>query len=101
MSVKVWDPLVRAFHWSLAAAVIVALMSDASRGLHKSAGFIAAGLVMLRVIWGFVGPLHARFADFVRSPGAVIAYLWDVVQLRPAARNECCTRAVVEVTAAR
>src|SRR5438132_13082676 len=66
VSVKVWDPLVRVFHWSLATAVIIALMSDASRSLHKSAGYVAAGLVVLRVIWDFVGPQHARFADFVR-----------------------------------
>jgi cytochrome b len=82
-SVRVWDPLVRAFHWSLAAAVLIALMSDQSRTLHKSAGSVAAGLVVLRVIWGFVGSVHARFADFVRSPGAVLAYLGDVARLHP------------------
>ena len=82
-SVKVWDPLIRVFHWSLAAAVIIALMSDGSRGLHKSAGYGAAGLVLLRVIWGFVGPLHARFAYFVRSPAAVFAYLREIVRMHP------------------
>jgi cytochrome b len=82
-SVRVWDPLVRVFHWSLAAAVLIALMSDQSRALHKSAGYVAAGLVVLRVIWGFVGSVHARFADFVRSPGAVLAYLGDVARLHP------------------
>jgi len=81
--VKVWDPLVRLLHWGLAAAVIIALMSDESRSLHKAVGYAAAGLVLLRFIWGFVGPAHARFADFVRSPGAVLAYLRDVARLRP------------------
>jgi cytochrome b len=38
---------------------------------------------VLRVIWGFVGSVHARFADFVRSPGAVLAYLGDVARLHP------------------
>ncbi len=82
-SEKVWDPLVRVLHWSLAAAVMIALMSDENRGLHKSAGYVAAGLVLLRVLWGFVGSAHARFADFVRSPGAVLNYLWDLARLRP------------------
>ncbi len=82
-SVKVWDPLVRILHWVLAGAVIVALVSDQSRSLHKAAGYLAAGLVLLRVIWGFVGSLHARFADFVNSPGAILAYLGDVVRLHP------------------
>jgi len=82
-SVKVWDPLIRVFHWIFAAAVIVALMSDEARSLHKTAGYLAAGLVLLRLVWGFVGSTHARFADFVRSPGAVLAYLRDVVRLHP------------------
>lgn len=82
-SVKVWDPLVRLIHWALAAAVIFALMSDESRGLHKLAGYLAASLVLLRVIWGFAGPRHARFADFVYSPGAVLSYLRDVARLHP------------------
>jgi cytochrome b len=82
-TVKVWDPLVRVVHWGLAAAVIFALMSDESRSLHKTAGYIAAGLVLLRVIWGFVGSLHARFTDFVKAPGTVLAYLGDVVRLNP------------------
>ncbi len=82
-TVKVWDPLVRLIHWALAAAVIYALMSDESRSLHKMAGYIAAGLVLVRVVWGFVGSLHARFADFVHSPGDVLAYLRDIARLNP------------------
>jgi cytochrome b len=82
-SVKVWDPLVRLIHWGLAAAVIFALLSDASRNLHETAGYIAAGFVLLRIVWGFVGSAHARFADFVRPPGTVLAYLRDVARLHP------------------
>jgi cytochrome b len=82
-SVKVWDPLVRVFHWTFAAAVVIALMSDENRSLHETTGYVAAGLVLLRVIWGFVGSLHARFADFVRSPGAVLDYVRDVARLNP------------------
>jgi cytochrome b len=82
-TLRVWDPLVRVVHWLLAASVVFALMSDESRSLHKLAGYIAAGLVVLRVVWGFVGPQHARFADFVRSPGAVYGYLRDVALFKP------------------
>jgi cytochrome b len=82
-SVRVWDPLVRLIHWALAATVIFALMSDQSRSLHKLAGYIAAGLVLLRILWGFVGSPHARFGDFVRSPAAVLAYLKDVALRHP------------------
>ncbi len=58
-------------------------MSDESRSLHKLTGYVAAGLVILRIVWGFVGPQHARFADFVRSPAEVLAYLRDLARVRP------------------
>ena len=81
-SVKVWDPLLRLAHWGLAGAVTLALVSDEDRKLHEAAGYVALGIVAFRIAWGFVGPRHARFSDFVRSPGAVLAYLRDVFRLR-------------------
>jgi cytochrome b len=81
-SVKVWDPVVRVFHWSFAAAVFIALMSDEDRALHEAAGYAALALILVRVLWGFLGPRHARFSSFVRSPGAVLAYLKDAAGLR-------------------
>ena len=46
------------------------------------AGYTIAGLIALRIIWGFVGPRHARFSNFVRSPREVLAYLRDVALFR-------------------
>jgi cytochrome b len=82
-TVRVWDPLLRVAHWLLAASVVFALMSDESRSLHKLVGYVAAGLVVLRIVWGFLGPQHARFTDFVKSPGEIFAYLRDLVHFRP------------------
>jgi cytochrome b len=79
--VKVWDPLLRLAHWGLAAAVTLALVSSDDRRLHEAAGYAALGVVGLRIVWGFVGPAHARFTDFVRGPGTVLAYLRDVFRL--------------------
>jgi cytochrome b len=74
--ISVWDPLVRAFHWALAASFAVAwLSSEKSDSLHNAVGYTAGALVALRVVWGFLGPRYARFAQFVRSPDTVIAYL--------------------------
>ena len=74
--IRVWDPFVRAFHWALAASFAVAwLSSENCDGLHNAAGYAAAALVGLRIVWGFLGPRYARFAQFVRSPATVIAYL--------------------------
>ena len=81
--IKVWDPLVRIFHWSLVAAFTIAYLSeDDWQSIHVLAGYTVAGLVTFRLIWGFVGSKHARFSDFVFSPATVIAYLKDMVALR-------------------
>src|SRR6478609_6547383 len=74
--IRVWDPLVRAFHWALATSFAVAWLSSENwDSLHNAAGYAVGALVALRAVWGFLGPRYARFAQFVRSPDAVIAYL--------------------------
>ena len=80
---RVWDPFVRAFHWSLVGLFIVAFVTgDEVEWLHFAAGYAIAGLVALRVAWGFVGPRHARFRDFVRPPRQVLAYVRDAVRVQ-------------------
>ncbi len=74
--IRVWDPFVRACHWMLAASFAAAwVSSESAEGLHDAAGYVAGALVALRVVWGFLGPDYARFAQFVRSPEIVIGYL--------------------------
>jgi cytochrome b len=82
-TIKVWDPLVRVFHWSLAALFLTAYLTGEDAGqMHIAAGYAIAGLIALRIVWGFVGPRHARFSNFVRPPQEVLAYLRDVALLR-------------------
>jgi cytochrome b len=82
-TVKVWDPFVRVFHWSLATLFIVAYATgDEAQLVHIAVGYGIVGLIALRVIWGFVGPHHARFSSFVRSPRNVLGYLRDVATFR-------------------
>ena len=79
-TVRVWDPFVRIFHWSLVGLFALAFVTaDEIERLHLTVGYAIAGLVGLRILWGFVGPRHARFADFVRSPRTTAAYLSAVV----------------------
>jgi len=79
-TVKVWDPLVRVFHWSLVVSFALAWISaDEWDDLHIWAGYAAAGLIAFRLVWGLFGPRYARFRQFVRSPGAVAAYVGNLL----------------------
>lgn len=82
-TVRVWDPAVRLFHWTLAGAFAVAWFSeDDLQALHVNAGYLIGGLILFRVLWGLVGPRHARFSDFVRPPAQVRAYLGQALRFR-------------------
>jgi cytochrome b len=82
-TVRVWDPFVRGFHWSVAGLFVVAYATgDGVEWLHLAAGYGIAALVALRIVWGFVGSRHARFSDFVRGRRAVHAYLRDMLRLK-------------------
>jgi cytochrome b len=81
--VRVWDLPTRLFHWLLVAAITVAFLSSMENsGLapwHQTAGWVAALLIVFRLVWGFVGGEHARFADFLR-PGRIGAHIRSLVR---------------------
>jgi len=83
----VWDPLLRVFHWSLAFFVILGWclgqFGPAKMTLHFWCGYVVAGLLIFRLVWGFIGPPEARFAQFLRGPGAVSGYLRGMLMREP------------------
>ena len=80
-TMRVWDPLVRVFHWGLVAAFATAwLTADEVQSVHEVAGYTVAGLIAFRLIWGFAGSRYARFAQFVKGPGATLAYLGSMLR---------------------
>ncbi len=82
-TVRVWDPFVRVFHWSLVGLFVLAFVTgDEIEWLHIRVGYAIAALVALRVVWGFVGTRHARFSDFVRSPKEIAAYSGQALRFR-------------------
>lgn len=68
--VKVWDVPLRLFHWTLVIAITVAFLSSeedsALNDWHVLSGWVAAVLLIFRLIWGFIGGEHSRFSDFIR-----------------------------------
>lgn len=80
---KVWDLLVRTFHWLLVTAFIVAFVTeDDYLTLHSWAGYLIVAAIAVRFLWGFIGTQHARFKDFVATPKEAMAYTKDVLALR-------------------
>lgn len=83
---RVWDLPVRVFHGLMILCFAGAWLTGDSerwRLLHVTLGLTMAGLVVFRLLWGVVGTRHARFADFVRGPRTVLAYLKSLVAGRP------------------
>lgn len=82
-TVKVWDPVVRLFHWSLVIAFSVAwLTGDELKRVHEWAGYVIVGLLAIRIVWGFVGTSYARFGNFLYRPSTIIGFLLDTAKFR-------------------
>lgn len=82
-TIKVWDIAVRAFHWSLVAAMAYQFLGEDGTWLHNSVGYVILGLIGVRLVWGVVGTRHARFSDFVTSPATTLRYLFDILRGHP------------------
>jgi cytochrome b len=103
--VLVWDAPVRVFHWLMVLSFAGAWLSAESerwRLVHVTLGYTMAALLAWRIVWGFVGTRHARFADFVRGPKAAWRYLAALLQGRPehhAGHNPAGALAIVALLA--
>ncbi len=83
----VWDWPTRLCHWGL----VIGLFAQFASGLfgwlpmtsHLWLGYALLVVVLFRLVWGFVGSDSARFARFLRGPGAVAAYLRTLGSEKP------------------
>ncbi|MEN9434271.1 MAG: hypothetical protein RLZZ422_1860 [Pseudomonadota bacterium] len=82
----VWDFPTRAFHWLLAlsfAGAYITSESERYRDIHIALGYVMGGLLLFRLVWGFVGSRYARFSDFTYPPTQVIRYLKNLLSPNP------------------
>lgn len=87
----VWDLPLRLFHWLLVISIAGSWytaeksaegefveIGDMFLGyaqIHFYIGYWTLGLIAFRLIWGFVGPRHARFSSFITGPSRTMTYL--------------------------
>lgn len=87
----VWDPVVRISHWLVAVFVLLAWFTrHGKRDSHETVGYIPLGVLGIRLLWGRIGPVHARFASFLRGVDTTLMYareLWHEVEPRYIGHN--------------
>lgn len=85
--VPVWDLPTRVVHWLLVAAVAIGWATAEAPGIffavHKLAGYSIGAALIFRVVWGFIGSPHSRFADFVEPWTGVAKHAQSLLRLRP------------------
>ncbi|QXZ11966.1 cytochrome b/b6 domain-containing protein [Pseudomonas sp. AO-1] len=83
-SVRLWDPVVRLFHLSIAGVFVANyFFNEAGDAWHIWLGYYAMGWLLVRLVWGFVGSRSARWADFWPTPTRLIAHARSLIAGRP------------------
>jgi len=83
-TIKVWDPVIRLSHWALLLAFIIAYITGEDENItHAYAGYVILVLITIRILWGFIGTTHARFSNFMYSPGTTLEYLKSLLTYHP------------------
>jgi cytochrome b len=82
----VYDLPTRLFHWLfsglfLTAFIITKTIDDDSPlfSYHMLAGIALGFVVLLRIIWGFLGTKHARFSGFALNPLDLVGYFKGIL----------------------
>lgn len=80
---SLWDPVVRLTHWGIAIAVLGnALASEGGSLTHVSLGWLAMALLLMRLVWGVLGPSEARFSAFPPNPVAALRHMGQLLSGR-------------------
>ncbi len=85
--ILVWDTPTRVFHWLQVLSFSVAYLtafSERLRNYHVALGYILLGLLVFRLLWGFIGTRYARFGSFLFNPKKIFSYLISILKGKPA-----------------
>jgi cytochrome b len=85
--VRTWDAPLRLVHWLIVVCVATSWWTAENDELeyHRYSGYVLLGLLLFRLYWGFVGGDTARFANFIKGPKAILAYVRGLPQRAGAA----------------
>lgn len=77
--IRIWDLPIRIFHWLLVLCItgsfVTINLGDEFIQWHAYFGYSILTLLIFRIIWGFIGSTHARFASFFPTKKAIFDYL--------------------------
>ena len=77
---KLWDPLIRLFHWSIAAIFVANyFINEAGEDWHQWLGYVAVVWLFVRFFWGFFGKGAARWADFFPTRANLTAHVTALI----------------------
>ena len=100
--IRVWDLPTRIFHWALTVLVLFSFATGKLGGSwldwHMRSGYVILTLLVFRLAWGVLGSETARFASFLRGPGALLRYAREIVsrRQRPAQRGPALHQHMVD-----
>lgn len=72
--------IIKLFHWSLVASVVFSwLAADDLELWHEWAGYVALGLIAMRLGWSLLGPKSASLGRYSRGAKKAIAHMRDLL----------------------
>lgn len=81
---KLWDPLVRLFHWSLVFIFFANyFFNEEGDDWHQWLGYAAVAWLVIRFFWGFFGRGAARWGDFFPTPARLALHFRALVRGEP------------------
>ncbi|UOE40056.1 cytochrome b/b6 domain-containing protein [Chryseobacterium suipulveris] len=78
MKTKVWSLATRISHWLLALGFTIAYTTGENEwqmNLHYAFGALVGGILLMRIIYGFIGPKYSNFRDFPMGISSQISFI--------------------------